>query len=709
MIAGKKYVGPMADIWSMGVILFALVCGYLPFEDANTPILYKKILSGDYKPPKWISPEVKDLIRCILEVDPRKRYTMSDIRKHPWYQMVSEANIPREMIDEREEEITRNETLKILSTSGIDIQQLLDGLASHACNSLTATYYLFEQKHRAVRAKQAQNAPPTSNNAPHHYQSDNQITNNPHHSNAPGAVNNNNNNNNDHQTGHNRPKSNPNPQLPETNTANPTPNTTTNTNNTNITNPSNNNNNNNNTVSISPVKVSPLHPVILPSTTAGMSPKAKNIINPQNMFNNNNNNNNNNENTNNNNNVNPTRLSINNNPGGPYLQTPQIIQQARQQAQASLNNNNQPPSPTNGSMNGANNGNNMPSLDYYMKTGLTLPIGVTANNNNNNNKPKPNNAVQPLASLPAPTNNNNGAVEIPKLQLKNARNVVVPPLQRPSINNNNNEPLQSQTARLPVPNALLGQMNTNNNNNINNINNNVAMAPVSARAVLETTQHNVIIPAEFSPSNNSAGDPFDEGKGRPSTRRSRMRSRNGNDEQQAIHEPLPAEGLLEMEQIPIKHNTTILNANDGSSDSSKVNEVMKEVQKMGINNDLQQQQQQQQQLMMNNNNTSIKAPEAPRGSSSNGGRRGKNLVTQQATAAPTSTTTTTTSNNVPLQPTAPTAARPSNPNPNAVKAMRPSVMSSLPAGVPPDSTAFNENRNEANRNKVANQGTIRFH
>ena len=49
MIAGKQYIGPKADVWSMGVILFALVCGYLPFEDSNTSVLYKKILAGDYK------------------------------------------------------------------------------------------------------------------------------------------------------------------------------------------------------------------------------------------------------------------------------------------------------------------------------------------------------------------------------------------------------------------------------------------------------------------------------------------------------------------------------------------------------------------------------------------------------------------------------------------------------------------------------------
>jgi 5'-AMP-activated protein kinase catalytic alpha subunit len=48
MIAGKKYHGTNVDIWSCGVILFALICGYLPFEDPNTSNLYKKILSADY-------------------------------------------------------------------------------------------------------------------------------------------------------------------------------------------------------------------------------------------------------------------------------------------------------------------------------------------------------------------------------------------------------------------------------------------------------------------------------------------------------------------------------------------------------------------------------------------------------------------------------------------------------------------------------------
>ena len=84
MIAGKRYNGLQVDIWSCGVILFAMLAGYLPFEDPNTSALYKKILSGDYKIPKFVSNEGKDLISKILNTDPAKRYTIQDIRRHPF-------------------------------------------------------------------------------------------------------------------------------------------------------------------------------------------------------------------------------------------------------------------------------------------------------------------------------------------------------------------------------------------------------------------------------------------------------------------------------------------------------------------------------------------------------------------------------------------------------------------------------------------------
>lgn len=80
MIAGKKYEGLMADVWSCGVILYAMVCGYLPFEDPNTSALYKKIIAGEFKIPKFVSSQAKDLIKGILTTDPTKRMTLKQIK-----------------------------------------------------------------------------------------------------------------------------------------------------------------------------------------------------------------------------------------------------------------------------------------------------------------------------------------------------------------------------------------------------------------------------------------------------------------------------------------------------------------------------------------------------------------------------------------------------------------------------------------------------
>lgn len=74
MIAGKRYEGIMVDIWSSGVILFAMLCGYLPFDDNETQKLYHKIMRGDYKIPSFVSPEARDLIKRVLNVDVLNRY-----------------------------------------------------------------------------------------------------------------------------------------------------------------------------------------------------------------------------------------------------------------------------------------------------------------------------------------------------------------------------------------------------------------------------------------------------------------------------------------------------------------------------------------------------------------------------------------------------------------------------------------------------------
>jgi 5'-AMP-activated protein kinase catalytic alpha subunit len=77
MIAGKHYVPVKADLWSWGVILYAMICGYLPFEDANTSQLYKKILAGEYSIPKHLSKDAVNILAKILDVLPDTRYTIN--------------------------------------------------------------------------------------------------------------------------------------------------------------------------------------------------------------------------------------------------------------------------------------------------------------------------------------------------------------------------------------------------------------------------------------------------------------------------------------------------------------------------------------------------------------------------------------------------------------------------------------------------------
>ena len=86
VICGSLYAGPEVDVWSCGVILYALLCGTLPFDDENIPNLFKKIKNGLYTLPGYLSDLARDLIPRMLVVDPLKRITIPEIRQHPWFQ-----------------------------------------------------------------------------------------------------------------------------------------------------------------------------------------------------------------------------------------------------------------------------------------------------------------------------------------------------------------------------------------------------------------------------------------------------------------------------------------------------------------------------------------------------------------------------------------------------------------------------------------------
>ena len=73
MIAGKRYTGSKVDAWSSWGFCLQLLCGYLPFEDANTAIIDKKILFGEFKCGKLVSHEARDLLKGNLNIDPDER------------------------------------------------------------------------------------------------------------------------------------------------------------------------------------------------------------------------------------------------------------------------------------------------------------------------------------------------------------------------------------------------------------------------------------------------------------------------------------------------------------------------------------------------------------------------------------------------------------------------------------------------------------
>ncbi|XP_034427226.1 serine/threonine-protein kinase BRSK2 isoform X12 [Hippoglossus hippoglossus] len=86
VIRGEKYDGRRADVWSCGVILFALLVGALPFDHDNLRQLLEKVKSGVFHMPHFIPPDCQSLLKGMIEVNPEKRLTLEAIQKHAWYQ-----------------------------------------------------------------------------------------------------------------------------------------------------------------------------------------------------------------------------------------------------------------------------------------------------------------------------------------------------------------------------------------------------------------------------------------------------------------------------------------------------------------------------------------------------------------------------------------------------------------------------------------------
>lgn len=143
VISGKLYAGPEVDVWSCGVILYALLCGTLPFDDENIPNLFKKIKGGIYTLPSHLSGLARDLIPRMLVVDPMKRITIREIREHPWFQ----ARLPRYLAvpppdTTQQAKKIDEDTLQEVVKMGYDKNQVVDSLQNRMQNEATVAYYL---------------------------------------------------------------------------------------------------------------------------------------------------------------------------------------------------------------------------------------------------------------------------------------------------------------------------------------------------------------------------------------------------------------------------------------------------------------------------------------------------------------------------------------------------------------------------------------
>ena len=120
MVAGNKYNGFKIDIWSTGIILYAMLCGYLPFEDKDNEILFEKILECKLEFPKYITKISKDLIEKILVTDPNKRITIPEIKNHPFF-------IKGKELFEQEFSIYQNDIEDTeINCQNIDLNYILD-------------------------------------------------------------------------------------------------------------------------------------------------------------------------------------------------------------------------------------------------------------------------------------------------------------------------------------------------------------------------------------------------------------------------------------------------------------------------------------------------------------------------------------------------------------------------------------------------------
>ena len=150
MIKGNKYNGINSDIWSLGIILYLMLFQELPFMDADVKRLYKKILEGKYEIPEdkinIVSKDAIDLVTKILEINPKKRIKINEIKNHIWFNGISivlyEGINIKEIVLPIDEEIVK----EINSVYKYDKMRIRNTIIRNLYNNIRSLYFILLER-----------------------------------------------------------------------------------------------------------------------------------------------------------------------------------------------------------------------------------------------------------------------------------------------------------------------------------------------------------------------------------------------------------------------------------------------------------------------------------------------------------------------------------------------------------------------------------